>query len=54
MNKLKYTAVMEEETITTTKKEYDQLVEDSRILAKLRAAGVNNWEGYEEAQDMED
>ena len=34
------------ETITISKEEYDQLVEDSEILAKLYAAGVDNWQGY--------
>ena len=34
------------ETITISKKEYDQLVKDSEFLEALRAAGVDNWEGY--------
>lgn len=35
-----------EETVTITKKEYDRLVEDSKWLSYLEAAGVDNWEGY--------
>lgn len=31
------------------KKEFDQLVAHSVTLAKLRAAGVDNWEGYDHA-----
>lgn len=29
--------------------EYLKLIEDARMLAELRAAGVDNWEGYSEA-----
>lgn len=32
--------------------EYDKMSEDSRFLCALRNAGVDNWDGYEEAQDM--
>ena len=35
------------ELITINKQEYDELVEASRILDALNAAGVDNWEGYE-------
>lgn len=35
-----------EEMVTITKKEYDELVEDSKFLMALEAAGVDNWEGY--------
>jgi len=34
------------ETVTISKKEYDQLIKDSEFLDALRAAGVDNWEGY--------
>lgn len=27
-------------------KEYQQLLEDSRFLENLRAAGVDSWDGY--------
>ena len=30
----------------------DQLEEDSNFLNCLRQAGVDNWEGYEDAQDL--
>lgn len=37
---------MSDETVTITRKEYDQLLADSAELARLEAAGVDNWEGY--------
>ena len=43
-----------EETVTITRKEYERLSEDSRILGNLRAAGVDNWEGYYLAFQDED
>ena len=33
--------------VMITKEEYDDLKNDSIVLAALRAAGVDNWEGYE-------
>ena len=41
-----------EEEITITKKLYDKLQADSAFLACLEACGVDNWQGYEEAQEM--
>jgi len=41
-----------EETITISKKEYEELLKDSQFLDCLRGAGVDNWEGYEYAQEM--
>ena len=38
-----------ESTVVITKKEYDSLLEDRKILTALENAGVDNWEGYEEA-----
>lgn len=38
---------MNEEAITISKKEYDQLIEDSLILNALRRGGVDNWEWYD-------
>lgn len=35
-----------EENITISKKEYNSLIEDSEFLNALRAAGVDNWDGY--------
>ena len=37
---------MSEETVTIKKSEYDQLIKDSEFLDALRAAGVDNWDGY--------
>lgn len=31
------------------KSEYDSLLDDLELLNALRAAGVDNWEGYDEA-----
>lgn len=39
----------EEETITITKKEYDELKDDSMFLDCLRNGGVDSWEWYGEA-----
>ena len=39
----------EQDTVTISKKEYDELVNDSSFLFALQAAGVDNWEGYDEA-----
>jgi len=38
-----------EETITISKKKYDDLVKDSRELSALHAGGVDNWEWYGES-----
>lgn len=43
---------MSEKTITITIEEYDELLEDSRFLCALQGAGVDNWNGYENAQEM--
>ena len=43
---------MEQEMVTITKKEYDQLNEDSEWLGYLEAAGVDNWEGFDYARDL--
>jgi hypothetical protein len=37
----------EESMVTISKKEYDQLVDDSFFLNCLRNAGVDNWDGFE-------
>lgn len=41
-----------EETITISKKEYDQLIDDSKFLECLRGAGVDNWDGYDFALEV--
>ena len=43
---------MEDDTITISKEKHRRLLRDSLILAYLEVAGVDNWEGYEEAQRM--
>lgn len=40
------------ETVTISKDIYEELVANSNFLECLKAAGVDNWEGYEEAQAM--
>jgi len=41
--------VIDTETIIVNKREYQDLVDDSRFLACLRAGGVDNWDWYDEA-----
>ena len=41
-----------EETITISKKEYESLLEDQKLLECLQGAGVDNWAGYEYALEM--
>jgi hypothetical protein len=38
-----------EPTVTITKKEYESLLEDSKILQALYEGGVDNWEWYDES-----
>lgn len=44
----------DEKTVIISKEEYKSLLEDRRFLEALRAAGVDNWEGYEYAFEDED
>jgi hypothetical protein len=37
----------EAEVVTITRKEYESLLEDSRVLNALRSAGVDSWDGYD-------
>jgi hypothetical protein len=37
------------ETVTISKTEYDQLIEDQLILQALYAGGVDNWDWYDES-----
>ena len=39
----------DENTVLVPRTEYERLLEDSEFLARLQAAGVDNWEGYGEA-----
>ena len=44
----------ETETVTISKKEYDQLIKDAKLLAFLEATGVENWSGWDFAvKEME-
>lgn len=38
--------------ITITQKEYDELQDESAMLAALDAAGVDNWSGYDDALNL--
>lgn len=38
--------------VSISLKEYSKLLDDSSLLNCLRNAGVDNWCGYEEAQEM--
>lgn len=38
-----------DDTVTISRKEYDQLQKDADMLNALEACGVDNWEGYSEA-----
>jgi len=38
-----------DDTVTISRNEYDELMEDSKTLAKLYAGGVDNWEWYSES-----
>jgi hypothetical protein len=39
--------VNNEEMITITKAEYDELQDDATLLNCLRNAGVDNWDGWD-------
>jgi hypothetical protein len=41
-----------EETVTITKKEYEELKEDANLYRALQAAGVDNWEGWDFAMEL--
>lgn len=40
------------ETVTITKEEYKELINDQAFLYALQAAGVDSWEGIDEAKDI--
>lgn len=37
---------MSEDTVTITVKEYNKLKDSQKFLLCLKAAGVDNWDGY--------
>ena len=43
-----------EQMVTITANEYEQLLIESTLLECLYAAGVDSWEGYDEAMEMRD
>ncbi len=42
----------EKKTVTITEERYYELIEASKFLEALQAAGVDNWNGYEYAQEI--
>ncbi|CAD2254848.1 hypothetical protein QSH46_021785 [Xanthomonas arboricola pv. juglandis] len=40
------------ETVTITRARYVELLEDEEFLSALRAAGVDNWDGYDYALEI--
>lgn len=48
----KFQNMQESNNVTISKKEYDQLIKDSEFLEALRAAGVDNWDGYSYAFEI--
>ena len=43
---------MNNEVVTITLDEYEQLKEDSAFLSALEQAGVDNWDGYDFAREI--
>lgn len=41
-----------EESVTISKEEYEGLLKDSYFLSCLEGAGVDNWQGYDDACEM--
>lgn len=39
-------------SVVLSAKEYDDLLERDRWLSALEGAGVDNWDGWDEAKDM--
>ena len=46
------TTISHEKMVTVSKKEYAKLCADQLFLEALINCGVDNWEGYEDAQDL--
>lgn len=44
--------VIIEEMVEITRDEYDMLLERDRWLSALEAAGVDNWNGWDEARSI--
>lgn len=43
---------MEKETIEIPLSVYEELVDDQKLLDALRAAGVDNWQGWDDAIEI--
>jgi hypothetical protein len=43
---------LQEETVTIPKSRFDKLAQDSDFLEALKQAGVDNWNGYGDAQEI--
>lgn len=43
---------MSDEMVTLPLESYESLCKDSRKLTALEAAGVDNWEGYDNAMNI--
>lgn len=43
---------MKDEMVTITKAEYERLIDNSELLSCLRACGVDNWGGWDDAMEM--
>lgn len=41
-----------DETVTISLEEYNKLLDDALLLGCLRAAGVDNWDGWDYAIEM--
>ena len=41
-----------EETVTISKKEYESLLKDQKLLQCLQEVGVDNWMGYDCAIEL--
>jgi uncharacterized protein YggE len=44
-------SMLDDTYVTIKKSEYDRLIDANKMLDKLYAAGVDNWEGFEFALD---
>jgi len=43
---------MDEDNVTISTKEYNRLLESHNFLLCLESCGVDNWDGYGDAQEM--
>lgn len=46
--------LVKDDEVIISREEYETLLKDQRFLDALHSCGVDNWDGYEEAQDMID